>query len=135
MQGIGINYAVEAAPETLKLGPVLPYDTSAISCFELRNPMDQAIEVYSLDFDKQYIEEEEILRRIENFTATGSGEPLFLSLRKPGAEFWPSLRTQDEKKRALNDLKDKLKEVLAQLDEVKKGDLKLYEYQLALKAS
>ena len=28
--------------------------------------MDQAIEIYSLDFDKQYLEEEEILKRIDS---------------------------------------------------------------------
>ena len=79
-------------PETIKLGPVLPYDRSAIQEFEIKNPMDQPIEVYSLDFDRQYIEEEEILKRVDNFHANGSGEPLFLSLRRPGAEFWPSIK-------------------------------------------
>ena len=29
--------------------------------------MDQPIEVYSLDFDKQYIEEEDILKRLDQF--------------------------------------------------------------------
>ncbi len=55
-------------PETVKLGPVLPYNTSAIACIEMRNPMDQPIEVYSLDFDKIYFDEEEILKRLDNFT-------------------------------------------------------------------
>lgn len=31
----------------------------------MKNPMDQPIEVYSLDFDKQYMEEEEILKRLD----------------------------------------------------------------------
>jgi len=64
-------------PENLKLGPVLPYDTSAISSFEIRNPMEHPIEIYSLDFDKQYLEEEEILKRIDNFGANGSNDPIF----------------------------------------------------------
>ena len=58
---------VELLPETIKLGPVLPYDSSAIQTFEFRNPMDIPIELYSLDFDKQYTEEEEILKRHDNF--------------------------------------------------------------------
>jgi hypothetical protein len=29
--------------------------------------MDNPIEIYSLDFDKQYPEEEEILHRMDNF--------------------------------------------------------------------
>ena len=40
VKGQGINYQVECIPETIKLGPVLPYDTSAIQAFEIRNPMD-----------------------------------------------------------------------------------------------
>jgi len=39
-----------------------------MACIEMKNPMEQPIEVYSLDFDKQYIEEEDIIKRIENFT-------------------------------------------------------------------
>mmetsp|Transcript_8825 Transcript_8825/g.8173 ORF Transcript_8825/g.8173 Transcript_8825/m.8173 type:complete len:170 (+) Transcript_8825:2114-2623(+) len=67
-KGQGIYYSVELTPELVKLGPVLPYDQNAIQAIELRNPMEQPIEVYSLDFDKKYIEEEEILKRLENFT-------------------------------------------------------------------
>lgn len=47
VKGQGINYAVELIPETLVLGPVLPYDTSAVKMIELKNPMEQAIEVIS----------------------------------------------------------------------------------------
>ena len=54
--------------------------------------MDQPIEVYSLDFDRQYIEEEDVLKRVDNFLPTGSGEPLFLPLRQPGGEFWPAIK-------------------------------------------
>ena len=50
---------IELVPETIKLGPVLPYDTKSIEAFEITNTMDTAIEIYSLDFDTQYLEEEE----------------------------------------------------------------------------
>jgi hypothetical protein len=33
-------------------------------------------------------------------------EPLFLPLRAPGGEFWPSLREQDEKKRKTEEIKE-----------------------------
>lgn len=72
--------------------------------------MDQAIEVYSLDFDKQYIEEEEVLKRHENFQLS-IPEPIYLPLRKPGMEFWRSLKEQDEKKRRIDDFKHKIKEI------------------------
>ena len=67
VKGQGIHYQVDLVPENVQLGPVLPYDTSAVYCVELKNPMEQAIEVISQDFDKQYIDEEEILKRLEQF--------------------------------------------------------------------
>jgi hydrocephalus-inducing protein len=66
-KGQGVNFQVDLIPETVKLGPVLPYSSSAIACIEMKNPMDQPIEVYSLDFDRVYADEEEVLKRIENF--------------------------------------------------------------------
>jgi hypothetical protein len=42
---------IELVPETIKLGPVLPYDTKSIEAFEITNTMETAIEIYSLDFD------------------------------------------------------------------------------------
>lgn len=47
------------------MGPVLPYSPAAIACIEMRNPMEIPVELYSLDFDKQYLEEEEILKRLD----------------------------------------------------------------------
>ena len=109
-KGQGIHYSLEMIPETIKLGPVLPYDRSAIQEFEIRNPMDQPIEVYSLDFDRKYIEEEEILKRVDNFQQHGTNEPLFLSLRKPGGEFWPAIKQQDDNKRRIENLKGEIKQ-------------------------
>lgn len=60
--------------------------------------MDHPIEIYSLDFDKQYLEEEEIIKRIENFAVSGANEPVFLPWRKAGSKFWPSLKKADEVK-------------------------------------
>jgi hypothetical protein len=69
VKGQGIHYQVELLPETLHLGPVLPYDTSAVLSIDIRNPMEQAIEVVSQDFDRQYVDEEEILKRLDHFAA------------------------------------------------------------------
>ena len=109
VKGQGIHYQLEMLPETIKLGPVLPYDRSAIQEFEIRNPMDQPIEIYSLDFDRQYIEEEDILKRVDNFLPNGSAEPLFLPLRKPGSDFWPAIKQQDDNKRKIENLKGEIK--------------------------
>ena len=98
VKGQGINNLVELKPDTIKLGPVLPYDTKSIEYFEISNPMEHPIEIYSLDFDKQYLDEEEIIKRIENFSASGANEPIFLPYRKAGSEFWPSLKKADDTK-------------------------------------
>jgi len=89
---------IELSPETIKLGPVLPYCKDSVEVLSITNPMEHAIEFFSLDFDTQYLEEEEIVKRIENFTPTGSNEPIFLPYRKAGAEFWPSIKKADELK-------------------------------------
>ena len=43
---------MECVPDKVNMGPVLPYKALE-TAVELVNPMDQAIEVYSLDFDRQ----------------------------------------------------------------------------------
>lgn len=114
VKGQGIHYQVDLVPETVHLGPVLPYDTSAVQCIELKNPMEQAIEVLSQDFDKQYVDEEDILKRMDHFQAA-QPDPLFLPLRLPGGEFWNALREQDDKKRKAEDLKEQLGKVETEL--------------------
>lgn len=105
VKGQGIHNMMELVPETIKLGPVLPYDTKSIEVMTITNSMESAIEFYSLDFDTQYLEEEEIIKRIENFTPTGSNEPIFLPFRKAGSEFWPSIKKADELKTKSDALK------------------------------
>lgn len=67
-KGQGIYYTVEMVPDVVKLGPVLPYDKQSEAIIEMRNPMDQPIEIYSLDFDKSYQVEEDILKQIDTFS-------------------------------------------------------------------
>lgn len=111
VKGLGNNNLVELRPDTAKLGPVLPYDTKSIESFEIVNPMDHPIEIYSLDFDRQYLEEEEIIKRIENFTVTGANEPIFLPYRKAGSEFWPSVRKADEVKISTEAIRTSIKKI------------------------
>ena len=90
--------------------------------------MDQPIEVYSLDFDRQYIEEEDVLKRVDNFLPTGSGEPLFLPLRQPGGEFWPAIKQQDDDKRRIEQLKGEIKQTEVRLQENDAMEEKILEY-------
>ena len=91
--------------------------------------MDQPIEVYSLDFDRQYIDEEEILKRVDNFLPIGSGEPLFLSLRKPGGEFWPAIKQQDDNKRRIENIKTEIKQAEQNLVDNDALEEKILDYQ------
>jgi hydrocephalus-inducing protein len=115
VKGQGINNLVELKPDLIKLGPVLPYDTKSIESFEIVNPMEHPIEIYSLDFDKQYLEEEEIIKRMENFLVTGANEPIFLPFRKAGNEFWPSIRKTDEVKIQTEAIKASIRKIDEQL--------------------
>lgn len=118
VKGQGINNLVELKPDQIKLGPVLPYDTKSIESFEIVNPMDHPIEIYSLDFDKQYLEEEEIIKRMENFQPTGLNEPVFLPYRKAGSEFWPSIKKADEIKLQTENIKAQIRKVDEQLQQL-----------------
>jgi len=91
--------------------------------------MDQPIEVYSLDFDRQYIEEEEILKRVDNFLPIGNGDPLFLSLRRPGGEFWPAIKQQDDNKRRIENIKTEIKQAEQNLVENDALEEKILDYQ------
>lgn len=124
VKGQGVNFQVDFVPDTVKLGPVLPYSTQAMACIEMRNPMEIPVELYSLDFDRQYLEEEDILKRLDQFQqpppanppvtpsqAPPPIEPMFLPLRLPGMPFWQMLRAQDEKKQRIEELKKKQKQL------------------------
>lgn len=69
VRGHGMNYSIEIIEDKILQGPVLPYDKKCITCFEVKNVMDFPIEFYSSEFDKQFIEEEDILKRYELFQA------------------------------------------------------------------
>jgi hypothetical protein len=68
----------------LSIGPVLPRAAPHERVFEIRNPGDEDIEIFSLDFDAQAFEEEERLAKLPlslycNEPPSGR-EPAFLRL-------------------------------------------------------
>lgn len=63
VRGTGIRPALEVTPPSLALSPVQPCTETGEAVFELRNPNDFAIEVFSVDFDTQFTTEAEFLRR------------------------------------------------------------------------
>lgn len=128
LKGQGIHYQVDIVPESLlHLGSVLPYAEGAVKSFEIRNPMDQPIEVVSQDFDRKFIEEEEILKRLEHFSNATASEPMFLPLRLPGQEFWPSLKEQDDKRQRTEELRSQLAAIESELGDLAREEQALNE--------
>ena len=97
--------------------------------------MEHAIELYSLDFDTQYLEEEEIIKRIENFTPAGSNEPIFLPYRKAGSEFWPSIKKADELKTKTDSIKTQIKKIDDQLAALAQDEQAWDEYNAKIQAN
>jgi hydrocephalus-inducing protein len=131
VKGQGINNVVDLKPENIKLSPVLPYEPKSIESFEIMNPMEHPIEVYSLDFDRQYLEEEEIIKRMENFSVTGANEPIYLPYRKAGSEFWPSIKKADEVKRQTEEIKAEIRKIDDDLNELCVEEQQIADFQAA----
>lgn len=92
VHGAGKELRLEAYPEKIELPPVLPHAQAASAHFELFNPTDYPIEVYSLDFDDQYLVEEALLREADYPVIGGQHDmPLLLLPRTPGEGMWPSV--------------------------------------------
>jgi hypothetical protein len=61
LRGIGVCIGLEVKQTKLKIGPVLPYDNKAFALLEISNPTQYSTEIISLDFDKKYREDIEML--------------------------------------------------------------------------
>ena len=48
---------------------------------------------------------------MENFSATGANELIFINYRKAGSEFWPSIRKQDELNTKIAAMKEQIKQI------------------------
>lgn len=67
LRGRGSSLRAHFDMDTLNLGPILPYSEGAEAKVNLINSSNYPIEIYSLDFDKQYLEDEASLRRLGAF--------------------------------------------------------------------
>ncbi|CAJ1447961.1 unnamed protein product [Effrenium voratum] len=88
LRGHGDGLRVTAEPSTsYELGPVLPGTDDCAQEIFLCNPTDYAIEVYSVDFDHAYSEEEQLLQMYDQY----EGGKVELPVRGPGAPTWPAV--------------------------------------------
>ncbi|KAI9996311.1 hypothetical protein PInf_013709 [Phytophthora infestans] len=80
-RGEGSELRISFSPPLIELGPVLPCAPPEEQLVEIRNDSDYPIEVFSLDFDSMYQQDEEQFRSLNAFNAE---DMLQLSVRVPG---------------------------------------------------
>lgn len=61
MSGQGNEPKLEFSSTLIEFGPVLPHSAGDEKEVVVRNPSSFPVEIYSLEFDKQYLEEEKVL--------------------------------------------------------------------------
>ncbi|CAE7232354.1 Hydin [Symbiodinium sp. CCMP2456] len=114
MRGCGDGLRVNVEPSTtFELGPVLPGTEDCMQELFLCNPTNYTIEVYSVDFDTKYQEEEFFLHVYDKYENNSMEMPV----RTPGAPTWPAVakhgrevRRQQERQRRLQEKERRLKE-------------------------
>lgn len=79
-RGEGSELRLRFDPPMIELGPMLPCASVVERVVEMRNDSDYAVEVFSLDFDPLYRDDEELLRHLSVFSADGV---VNLPLRSP----------------------------------------------------
>ncbi|KAI9095517.1 hypothetical protein DFS34DRAFT_651319 [Phlyctochytrium arcticum] len=78
--GKGVQPTIIFEPDSLVMGPVLPFTEGVMRKFIAYNPTDYPLEMFSLEYDQQYLEEEELLRYIDTY----ENGILFSTPRAPG---------------------------------------------------
>ncbi|XP_056381388.1 hydrocephalus-inducing protein homolog isoform X2 [Hyla sarda] len=100
VQGQGLEPRLEFTPSVLELGPILPFSPGDDVEVLVRNPCSFPVEFYSLEMDKQYLEEEKILRILKGYDAQNT---LLLPPRSPGEKLPSEILDYYEEKRQLQD--------------------------------
>ncbi|KAM4733696.1 hydrocephalus-inducing protein homolog isoform 3-T4 [Anableps anableps] len=97
-QGQAEEAQLEFCPSVLELGPSLPFSSESKAMVTVKNLSSFPIEFYSLEFDTQYLKEEEILRLIQEY----ENNMLLLPPRVPGEglpvelqEYYSQLKDDD----------------------------------------
>ena len=89
VQGKGVMHSVKLDKTDLELSTSLPYvDTEQYVPFKITNESNASIEVYSLEFDKIYLEEEKLFM---NYPKFDTNKFVTLPARCPGEAFWKEI--------------------------------------------
>ena len=69
----------------MNIGPILPYDGFSHAILEIKNPSEFDTELFSLDFDNQYLLNDEM---VATYPHLEHQEFLLMPVRKPGEPIW-----------------------------------------------
>ncbi|XP_069510876.1 hydrocephalus-inducing protein homolog [Ambystoma mexicanum] len=103
--GKGLEPRLDFVPSVLELGPILPFSPGDEADIVVKNPCTFPIEFYSVELDKQYLEEEKILRMIKGYD---SQNILLLPPREPGEKLPAELMEYSEEQRRIQEEQTKL---------------------------
>ncbi|XP_075289597.1 hydrocephalus-inducing protein homolog isoform X3 [Opisthocomus hoazin] len=106
VSGRGLEPQLEFTPAVLELGPLLPHSRGAEGTVVVKNPCEFPIEFYSLEFDQQYLAEEEMLRMLKDYDCH---KTLLLPPRAPGEKLPPEVLEYCEDQKRLQDEQAKSK--------------------------
>ena len=105
LTGMGEQVHLTLSPPLAEFGPILPKTAGGFTkVITLTNESSKSVEVYSVDFDKKYLLEEEILMKVSGY---GEDGVMQLPVRAPGEPLPPHIMAEynkiaakEEKKRA-----------------------------------
>ncbi|XP_075621905.1 hydrocephalus-inducing protein homolog [Balearica regulorum gibbericeps] len=106
VSGHGLEPQLEFSPPVLELGPLVPYSPGAEGTVVVKNPCEFPVEFYSLEFDQQYLAEEQILRMLKDYDGHNI---LLLPPRAPGEKLPPELLEYYQDQKRLQDEQTKSK--------------------------
>ncbi|NWS72026.1 HYDIN protein, partial [Crotophaga sulcirostris] len=106
VSGHGLEPQLEFSPRVIELGPLLPYSRGAEGTVVVKNPCEFPIEFYSLEFDQQYLAEEQILRMLKDYDCHNT---LLLPPRLPGEKLPPEVLEYYQDQKRLQDEQRKFK--------------------------
>ncbi len=66
-KGRGLEPRIEFSKTLLEFEPILPHSVGDEQEIKITNPCSFPIEIYNLEFDKNYLEEEKVLRTIRGY--------------------------------------------------------------------
>ena len=101
MTGEGFENLIKLEPSTLEMGPIIPFSDGDEQVVTLSNNSDVPVEIFSLDFDNGYKEEEAILSMLDIYES--STNIFRTSVRNPGQPLPPEVMVAYERIKAITD--------------------------------